>query len=145
MFVVDESELEHSGTPHAGSVPHSGRYKWGSGENPGQHDNSFRTQYRNFKKQGFTEAEIVKAMGLKSTAELRVLNKVNREQEGFEQTQRARKLIEENGYSLSAAARKVGLSESTLRSRLKSSFEERASRTSKAASYYIQYYTQKVC
>lgn len=135
MFVVDESELEHSGTPHAGSVPHSGRYKWGSGENPGQHDNSFRTQYRNFKKQGFTEAEIVKAMGLKSTAELRVLNKVNREQEGFEQTQRARKLIEENGYSLSAAARKVGLSESTLRSRLKSSFEERASRTSKAASY----------
>ena len=30
----DESlyDFEHYGTPHQGATPHSGRYKWGSGD-----------------------------------------------------------------------------------------------------------------
>lgn len=33
-----EEFLLHYGTPHVGNTSHSGRYPWGSGENPNQHD-----------------------------------------------------------------------------------------------------------
>lgn len=32
-----DDTLEHTGTPHEGDVPHSGRYEWGSGKKPLQH------------------------------------------------------------------------------------------------------------
>lgn len=132
MYVVDK--LEHTGTPHQGSIPHSGRYKWGSGDNPGQHENSFYTQVRNYKKQGFTEKEIVAAMGLKSTTELRTLTKQSREEVKFAQAQQLRKLID-NGYSQTAAMRKLGIKESTGRGMLEDIYLEKVSKTSRAADY----------
>ena len=33
--------LAHVGTPHEGATPHSGRYAWGSGENPSQRPHTF--------------------------------------------------------------------------------------------------------
>lgn len=132
MYLVNE--LEHSGTPHQGPVPHSGRYKWGSGENPGQHENSFYTQVRNYKKQGLSEKEIVEAMGLKSTTELRTLTKRSREQEKFAQAQQLRKLIE-NGYNQTTAMRKLGIPEATGRDMLKDIYLEKVSKTSRAADY----------
>ena len=32
----NEEFIEHYGTPHVGMVPHSGRFPWGSGEDPDQ-------------------------------------------------------------------------------------------------------------
>lgn len=61
----------HSGTPHEGSIPHSGRYEWGSGENPLQHDNSFvatclkvRKEALNSSKKRLTNAQVAELMGM---------------------------------------------------------------------------------
>ena len=57
--------IRHYGTPR-----HSGRYPWGSGENP-QRSKSFATRVSELKKDGLTEAEIATTLGLKNTTELR--------------------------------------------------------------------------
>ena len=46
-------ELYHYGTPR-----NSGRYPWGSGENPYQHEDGFDNAVRSLEKQGLTEKEI---------------------------------------------------------------------------------------
>ena len=46
----DEEFLEHYGTPR-----HSGRYPWGSGEDPYQHEKDFLGRVEELKKSGWTE------------------------------------------------------------------------------------------
>lgn len=62
----EKDSLMHYGTPR-----HSGRYPWGSGENPYQHSGDFLARVETLKKQGMSEAQIANAMGL-STTKLRV-------------------------------------------------------------------------
>ena len=54
--------LEHYGTPRK-----SGRYPWGSGENPYQRNPSFLSYVRSMKADGYSETEIAKAMGISTT------------------------------------------------------------------------------
>lgn len=61
-----EPVLMHYGTPR-----HSGRYPWGSGENPYQHEGDFYSGYRKLKKEGLSEREIADLYGMKSVNELR--------------------------------------------------------------------------
>ena len=63
-------ELLHYGTPHAGYIPHSGRYEYGSGDNPYQRDNSFLRAYKEAHASGMTDKEFADARGM-STTELR--------------------------------------------------------------------------
>ena len=49
----------------------SGRYPYGSGENPYQHDIDFVNRVKALKKQGLTEIEIAKAEGYNSTTDFR--------------------------------------------------------------------------
>ena len=46
-------ELMHYGTPR-----HSGRYPWGSGDNPYQHSGDFLSRVNELHKQGLSEKEI---------------------------------------------------------------------------------------
>lgn len=47
--------IEQSGIPHEGSVPHSGRYPWGSGEDPFQHEaTTFVDRVNQLRASGFT-------------------------------------------------------------------------------------------
>lgn len=56
---------------HIGIVRRSGRYPWGSGENPYQRGSkAFLDQVSDLKKQGLSEAEIAKGLGI-TTTELR--------------------------------------------------------------------------
>ena len=48
---LDSDSLEHYGTPR-----HSGRYPWGSGENPYQRDSSFLSQYKDYHEHGYSDA-----------------------------------------------------------------------------------------
>ena len=50
-------ELYHYGTPHDGPIPHSGRYEYGSGENPYQRAGSFLAAYEEAKRNGMTDKE----------------------------------------------------------------------------------------
>ena len=60
MYYVREDVLEHIGTPHSGSTPHSGRYKWGSGQDPFQTNTNFYAEVQRLKKQGLGETETAK-------------------------------------------------------------------------------------
>ena len=62
----DDQAVQHYGTPR-----HSGRYPWGSGDNPYQRDATFLSRYRELKKGGASEQEIVKYFGMKNSSELR--------------------------------------------------------------------------
>ena len=59
MNSIAEDNLMHYGTPR-----HSGRYPWGSGDNPYQRSGDFLSRIEELKNQGLTETEIAKAMGM---------------------------------------------------------------------------------
>lgn len=65
-----EDDLFHSGTPHDGSIPHSGRYPWGSGENAFQRPSDFYSYVGKLKRQGVSETDIAQGLGM-STTQLR--------------------------------------------------------------------------
>lgn len=54
--------LEHYGTKR-----HSGRYPWGSGENPYQRNKNALARVNDYRKQGYSDAEIAEFMGLKNS------------------------------------------------------------------------------
>ena len=60
-----DDELYHYGTPR-----HSGRYPWGSGENPYQGDWDFKSHINGLKKKGWTQKEIAESMDM-NTSQLR--------------------------------------------------------------------------
>lgn len=57
-------ELIHSGVAHDDGPPGrgSGRYGWGTGENPHQHQFDFLSEVASMKKNGLTQSEIAKAL-----------------------------------------------------------------------------------
>ena len=63
--------LMHKGTPHEGLIPHSGRYEWGSGKNSFQRlDDGFTQMVRHLRKEGLSDDEIVKGLGLNNLKQL---------------------------------------------------------------------------
>lgn len=62
-----EEFIAHHGTPHEGYTPHSGRYKWGSGENAYQRHGGFLQKVKEMHDSGMTDEEIWTAFGMTST------------------------------------------------------------------------------
>lgn len=56
---------------HYGVKRRSGRYPWGSGENPYQHSGDFVSRVRDLRRQGLSEKDIVKALGFESSGDYR--------------------------------------------------------------------------
>lgn len=124
------SELYHYGTPHTGSIPHSGRFEWGSGEknNKITYDQrrDFIVNYRSLKAAGKTEKEIAEVMGI-SINELRNRNAVATAEERAANITRARRL-KAHGYSNIEIGKIMGdpdhpINESTIRGWLKADEE----------------------
>lgn len=120
------NELYHYGTPR-----HSGRYPWGSGENPYQGDMDFKAHYSSLKKKGWTQKEIAKSMGM-NTSDLRA--KIDIASENITRGRDAMifKLREKN-YSKMAIARQLQIPESTVRNVLKNVDKVKASSTRSVA------------
>ena len=59
-----KDELMHLGTPHEGSIPHSGRWPFGSGDNPYQHAQSHKATVLRMRKQGLSNKEIAELAGM---------------------------------------------------------------------------------
>lgn len=116
-MIVDE-ELYHYGTPR-----HSGRYPWGSGENPYQRNQSFLGYVNDLKKQGLTEKEIAKGLGM-STGELRAKKAIANSYNRKEDVAMAIRL-KEKGYSNVAIGKRMGINESSVRNLLNLSIQER--------------------
>lgn len=129
MDVADEeyeSYLMHYGTPR-----HSGRYPWGSGDNPYQRNANFRSYILDLRHKGMTDAEIARGMGMSKNDMLAALSRARAENRA-EDVAEAKRLIEK-GYSQSAAARRMGINESQVRNLLKQDIQDRANRTSETA------------
>lgn len=106
-------ELWHYGTPHEGSTPHSGRYPYGSGENPGQRYETLYVQVQNMKKDGRSDKEIRDALEMNST-EYRALYSIAREKAIAERDNRVM-VLHERGWSNMAISRELGISEGSVR------------------------------
>lgn len=119
----DESEaLEHYGTPR-----HSGRYPWGSGDNPYQRDAGFLSRVHTMREQGLTDAEIYKSMGMNSSQFRKQLSLAKTQQRAADAAEAWR--LHEKGYSTMAIGRRMGKNESTIRLYLDQRLKERANKT----------------
>lgn len=113
------SSLKHYGMPRR-----SGRYPWGSGEEPDQRGNSFLGRVSELRKQGISSVEIAKSMGM-TTTQLR--NRTSIERVAHRTAARAQALkLEAKGYSNSEIGRLMGRNESSIRNLLKPELQERA-------------------
>lgn len=102
---------------HYGVKRRSGRYPWGSGENPYQHSGDFLSRVNELKKQGLSEKQIATTIGL-STTDLRMQIRVANHERRALEADRARSL-RDDGYSLNEIARMMGYAnDSSIRSLL---------------------------
>lgn len=109
---------------HYGTLRRSGRYPWGSGENPYQGYKNFLSRVDELKKKGFTPTEIAKDMGMK-TQTLRAKISIATDEISKSDVNQILRL-RAKGYSNVAIGKRVGSSEETIRGKLKASSMERA-------------------
>ncbi len=120
----DEDVLEQYGTPR-----HSGRYPWGSGENPYQRYADFLGNVKKLEAKGMNKTEIAKSMNMTTTV-LRAKISVANAELRKEQVATAFKL-KQKGYSNPAIAKRMGLpSESSVRSLLDEKSKQRTEQLS---------------
>ena len=128
LYSVQNGEaIEHYGTPR-----HSGRYPWGSGENPYQRDGSFLKQYTEYHESGYSDKEIAKMMGI-TTSQLRTRRSIERDAERRYLQEEARRLKDKGLSNVAIGERMGGVSESTVRGWLEPSANERAMITANTA------------
>lgn len=123
MNPVTDEELMHYGVKKR-----SGRYPWGSGDNPYQHSGDFLSRVQELKKKGLSETEIVKELGLDSTTQYRVAYSVAKNERRRLEVDRAKSLLSD-GKSVTEIGRIMGKNESSIRSLLN---EDSASRMNRA-------------
>lgn len=123
MNPIAEDILMHYGMPFR-----SGRYPWGSGEDPYQRNRDFLSRVDELKKQGFTytdadgrkwtgEKAIYKSMGMTSS-EYRNEKTIAKDQRKLHNIATA-KSLKEDGLGATEIGRKMGVPESTVREWLK--------------------------
>lgn len=130
MNPVAEEILMHYGMPRR-----SGRYPWGSGEDPYQHNNDFLSRVEELKKQGWTETaeNIRKEFGI-STKEYRMEKTYAKDQRRMLDVARA-KSLKEDGLGATEIGRKMGIPESSVRSLLDPKSETRMMQAKETADF----------
>lgn len=123
---------------HYGTKRHSGRYPWGSGENPYQHDGGFYSRVYELKKtinpdtgKFFTEKEIAVQEGM-STTQLRARYSLSKDAYKAAQVSRAIEL-KDRGYSNTKIGEMMKLPESTIRNYLDPVMRDRVNQTTEIA------------
>lgn len=129
MNYIAEDILMHYGMPRR-----SGRYPWGSGDNPYQHSGDFLSRVQELKKQGMSEKDIAKNIGL-TTTQLRTQVSLAKDERRALQVATA-KGLREKGYSLNQIAEKMGFSnDSSVRSLLNENSEARMNQSKNLADF----------
>jgi DNA-binding CsgD family transcriptional regulator len=101
---------------HIGVKRRSGRYPWGSGEEPHQHSRTFLSEVDSLRKQGVGDTEISRRLELTTTQLRNKITWANAEINAHNVPQ-AKKLFEA-GLSKVAIGKKLGVSEATVRNYL---------------------------
>lgn len=130
------TEIIHTGVGHEDNPPGrgSGRYGWGTGENPGQHQFNLPSEVDKLKKKGVKESEIAKMLiGPKAKIQdLRAAVTIAKNEEKKANIQKAMELYEKYGNK-SEVGRIMGLNESSVRSLLDPALAERRDRYTNTA------------
>lgn len=129
---IDEDDgalyIVHYGTPR-----HSGRYPWGSGENPYQRYANFRGNVDRLREKGLSDTEIARSMGMTTSvfrAKLSMADDELRKERVAEATR-----LKDKGYSNVAIAKRMGLpNESSVRSLLNDKSSARNQQTKEVIS-----------
>lgn len=133
--ITSESNiLEHYGTKR-----HSGRYPWGSGDNPYQHSGDFLSRVEELKKKGLSEKEILETindslpdeykMGLTEFRTAR--QKAGHDRKALEYDQI--RALKDDGLGWKEIGDKLGMSESSVRSKYNNAIGGKASQAEKIA------------
>ncbi len=129
MNPIAEDILKHYGMPRR-----SGRYPWGSGDNPYQHSGDFLSRVNELKKSGMSEKEVAESMGL-TTSQLRTQVGLAKDERRSLEVATA-KSLREKGYSLNEIAEKMGYkNDSSIRSLLNEDSEARMNQAKKTAEF----------
>ncbi len=129
MNPIAEDILKHYGMPRR-----SGRYPWGSGDNPYQHSGDFLSRVNELKKSGMSEKEVAESMGL-TTSQLRTQVGLAKDERRSLEVATA-KGLREKGYSLNQIAEKMGYkNDSSVRSLLNENSEARMNQARKTAEF----------
>ena len=115
-------ELYHYGTPQMfDNDPNgSGRFRQGSGKNPGQHTDTFEEELAVLRAQGLSSNEIAKRMNFKNENEFRAARAVAKERRMRENFYNVRNLKEQHPRITNTEIGKIlGISESAVRGYLK--------------------------
>ena len=130
MNRIAEDILMHYGMPKR-----SGRYPWGSGENPYQHSGDFLSRIEQLKKEGWSETpeNIMKEFGL-TTTQYRTEKRLATHERRMLDVARA-KSLREDGLGYTEIGREMGMSESTIRSLLNQHSESRMNAAKKTADF----------
>lgn len=117
---------------HYGIKRRSGRYPWGSGENPYQHSGDFLSRVEELKKQGMSETEIAKAISEELPGDREITTTQLRAYKGIASGERRQLLVARakslraDGLSLNEIAREMGFkNDSSVRSLLNDTAEKR--------------------
>ena len=109
---------------HYGVKRRSGRYPWGSGDDPYQHSGDFLGRVEELQKKGLSEKEIADTIGL-TTSQLRIQKSLAKDERRALQVARA-KGLREDGKSLSEIAKIMGFNnDSSVRALLNDNTESR--------------------
>lgn len=142
-------EIYHVGVGHDDNPPGrgSGRFPYGSGENPGQHQFSFTSEVKELRKQGLKDSEIAKILlGKKpsnkpeeewdwcNTTDLKTEIAIQSKLEKRVNISRARELYDKFDGNASKVGREMGVSESTVRGWLDPLLAERTTKYESTAS-----------
>lgn len=111
--ILEEESLMHYGTPR-----HSGRYPWGSGDNPYQHTKGFVNKYRELKSQGLKETEIAKFFGM-NTSQLRDKVAIENMKESVARYEMVQTRLDKGITSPTKISRETGIPEGTVRDYIK--------------------------
>lgn len=112
---------------HIGVKRRSGRYPWGSGENPYQGEGLFLSEYRKLRDSGMSEIDIANEMKLTTTQLRNSITYATKQERDFQNQQIT--LLKEKGLSNTDIAKQLGVSEGTVRNRLSQKSSPKKSRS----------------
>ena len=128
---------------HYGVKKRSGRYPYGSGDDPYQHGGDFLSRVNELKKKGMSDTEIAKSMNL-TTSQFRVQKSLAKDERRSIEVARARDL-RDKGYSLNEIASKMGYTnDSSIRSLLNENSEARMKQAQATADLLKKQIAEKV-
>lgn len=118
---------------HYGILRKSGRYPWGSGEDPHQRNKAFLDHVNSLKRQGLTEVQIAEGLGIKTT-ELRAARSIAKNEVRKQDMSQAQRL-KDKGLSNMAIGEKMGINESSVRALLNPALQEKADNLATISDY----------